>query len=76
MATSDPSSPGTPLPEAARVRGRWLAWTSHPAGMIHRYAYTADLPTLALVSLARRGSAFPYARRFMHGKDPNQVGGE
>ncbi|MEN8184016.1 MAG: MFS transporter [Myxococcota bacterium] len=46
-----PSPPGTPLSEAARRRGRWLAWLSHPAGMTHRFAYTSDLPTLALVSL-------------------------
>ena len=30
----------------------------------------AHVDTLALASLARRGSAFPYAARFMHGKDP------
>jgi hypothetical protein len=30
----------------------------------------AHVDTLALASLARRGSAFPYAARFMHGKGP------
>ena len=31
----------------------------------------ARVDALALDSLARRGSAFPYAARFMHGKDPS-----
>jgi hypothetical protein len=58
------SPPPTPaeLPEAERARGRRLAWTSHPAGMTHRYAFMADLPTLALLSLGA-GEAVVGAQR-------------
>ena len=34
----------------------------------------ARVDALALASLARRGSAFPYAARFVHGKGPTEVG--
>jgi predicted MFS family arabinose efflux permease len=66
MVNPDLPSSGAPLPEAARARGRWLAWTSHPAGMTHRYAYTADLPTLALVSLGASELVVGFQRAFEH----------
>jgi Na+/melibiose symporter-like transporter len=52
------------LPATQRARGRWLAWTSHPAGMTHRYAYMADLPTLALLSLGAGESVVGLQRAF------------
>jgi hypothetical protein len=41
----------SPLSEAERARGRRLAWSSHSAAMTHRFVFTQDLPTLALISL-------------------------
>lgn len=41
----------TGLDATQRARGRWLAVTSHPAGMTHRNIYTDQLPTLALIGL-------------------------
>lgn len=67
MAAPDLAKPpGTVLPASERARGRWLAWTSHPAGMTHRYAYTTDLPTLALVSLGASELVVGFQRAFEH----------
>ncbi len=41
----------SPLSDEQRALGRRLAWSSHPAAMTHRFVFTQDLPTLALVSL-------------------------
>jgi predicted MFS family arabinose efflux permease len=57
-------SVGTPLPERLRARGRRLAWTSHPAGMTHRYVYTEELPTLALVALGASETVVGLQRAF------------
>ena len=43
--------PESPLSEAQRALGRRLAWSSHSAAMTHRFVFTQDLPTLALISL-------------------------
>jgi len=43
--------PESLLSEAQCALGRRLAWSSHSAAMTHRFVFTQDLPTLALISL-------------------------
>jgi len=56
--------PGAPLSEAERARGRRLAIVSHPFGMVHRMAFSEQLPTLALVALGA-SEALVGAQRFL-----------
>ena len=51
MAAEHGGGQTSSLSPDARARGRRLAIASHPLAMTHRYVYTDQLPTLALVAL-------------------------
>jgi len=62
MSDVEPS-PSAPLTAAERALGRRLAIASHPFGMVHRMAFSEQLPTLALVALGA-GEGLVGAQRF------------
>lgn len=64
-APADPA-PAAPLDPSERARGRRLAIASHPAGMTYRMVFTAELPTLALVTLGASEAVVGLQRAFLY----------